>query len=561
MSWGSLRVVADRSHHVRPSGAPAYGERFDAVLKFHAPGLAPVSRGGEAWHIQPDGSAAYARRFDRTFGFYEGLAAVAGSDGWHHVTPDGREAYPDRHAWCGNFQGGRSTVREPSGAYHHIGADGCPVYPERCRYAGDYRDGIAVVQASDGRSTHIDRDGSVLHGRWFVDLDVFHKGLARARDDDGWTHVDTTGTPTYTRRFASVEPFYNGQARVERFDGAFEVIDEVGATVVELRSPRRSELAALSGDMVGFWRTQTIGAAVRLGVPETLPATVAQVAERCGLRPDGARRILRALGELRLARVATDSEPEQWVLTARGLILRADHPMTLADAALEYAGPFSRAWDGLCEALASGSDWTPPDVFGDVARDNLRIERHHRMLRSYARHDYPEVPPMLELQGGERVIDAGGGLGVLARLVLEAHPSVRVTVLERPEVVEQARRELPAVQGLEWRTANIFEPWEIQADVVLLSRILHDWDEPDARRILSQARAALPRGGRVCVVEMLLPEGGVAGGLCDLHLLMATGGRERSASELERLLEDTGFKLQGIHTLAALPAVLVGVAS
>lgn len=249
MSWALLTIAPGRSHHMTPSGEAAYRERYDEVLTFHAPGLAPVSRGGEAWHIYPDGSAGYERRFTRTFGFYEHLAAVVGATGWHHITPEGRDVYRERYAWCGNFQGGRCTVRESGGGYLHIAADGRPAYPERWRYAGDYRDGIAVVQAADGRSTHIDRSGGLVHERWFVDLDVFHKGLARARDEDGWTHVDEAGHPAYARRFATVEPFYNGQARVERFDGALEVIDESGTTVVELRPPRRSEFAALSGDM------------------------------------------------------------------------------------------------------------------------------------------------------------------------------------------------------------------------------------------------------------------------------------------------------------------------
>jgi hypothetical protein len=81
MSWTSLEVAPDRSHHVTTEGSPAYVERFDEVLKFHPPGLAPVLRGVEAWHIRPDGTPAYPRRFARTFGFYEGLAAVESDDG------------------------------------------------------------------------------------------------------------------------------------------------------------------------------------------------------------------------------------------------------------------------------------------------------------------------------------------------------------------------------------------------------------------------------------------------------------------------------------------------
>lgn len=554
MSWLSLSVGPGGTHHVDPRGEPAYRDRFDEVLKFHAPGLAPARRGNRAWHIRPDGSAAYARRFVRTFGYYEGLAAVAAPDGWHHITTAGDDAYPERYPWCGNFQNGRCVVRGAGGAYLHIKDDGGAAYRERWRYAGDYRDGIAVAQGADGLSTHIDLDGRLVHGRWFVDLDVFHKGFARAQDDLGWTHVDERGAAAYARRFAAVEPFYNGQARVERFDGGLEVIDEAGATVIELRPPRRSEFAALSGDMVGFWRTQTIAAAVRLGVIEALPATEAEIAERCDLRRDGARRLLRALGELGVA----TREEGLWELTPRGLFLRAEHPLTLADAAIEYAGPFSSMWRGLSDALRSGSDWTAPDVFGDVAREGDRRRGHHRMLQSYARHDYADICRVLDLRGDERVIDAGGGLGVLGRLVLDAHPSAYVTVLERPEVVEQGELLNP---DLHWHAADIFEPWGLEADVVLLSRVLHDWDDEAARRILGHARAALPAGGRVYVIEMLIPEGSVAGALCDLHLLMATGGRERSAEEIGRLLGAAGFRIESARATAALPSVVVGVAS
>lgn len=551
MSWQFFDVSSCGTHHVDERGEPAYGERFDEVLKFHPPGLAPVRRRGQAWHVRSDGSPAYARCFIRTFGYYEALAAVVALEGWHHITAEGADAYVHRYAWCGNFQQGRCAVRDHDGDYLHITPEGDAPYPDRWRYAGDYRDGMAVVQTADGRSTHIGLDGTLVHGKWFVDLDVFHKGFARARDEDGWMHVDVKGRPAYARRFHLVEPFYNGQARVERLDGALEVIDESGATLVQLRPARRSEFASLSGDLVGFWRTQTIGAAVELGVIEALPAIESEVEERCRLRSNGARRLLRALGELGL----TAQQGDQWTLTGRGDLLRADHPLTLADAALEYAGPFSAMWRGLPAALRRNSNWNAPDVFGDVARDDARRVGHHRMLRSYARHDYAEVCFAFDLRGDERVVDAGGGLGVLAQLILDAHPSAEVTVLERPEVVAMA----PATSlGVRWQSGSLFEPWAIEADAVLLSRVLHDWDDAEAIQILTRARSALSRGGRVYIVEMLVPDESVAGGLCDLHLLMATGGRERSAEHFERLLAAAGFELAAVRRLPALPSVIVG---
>ena len=59
---------------------------------------------------------------------------------------------------------------------------------------------------------------------------------------------------------------------------------------------------------------------------------------------------------------------------------------------------------------------------------------------------------------------------------------------------------------------------------------------------------------------MVLVEGGSAGGLCDLHLLVATGGRERTASEYATLLDQAGFAFHGVRRLPALPAVVVGLA-
>ena len=64
------------THHLKPAGEAAYERRFERVMKFHAPGLAPVRNRDLAWHIHVDGSDAYDRRFRQTFGFYEGFAAV-----------------------------------------------------------------------------------------------------------------------------------------------------------------------------------------------------------------------------------------------------------------------------------------------------------------------------------------------------------------------------------------------------------------------------------------------------------------------------------------------------
>ena len=185
--WRQYGISEDGSHHVY-QGRPAYPSRFHGVVKFHEPGLAPVLDTSGAYHITSDGLAAYKSRYIRTFGFYEGRAAVHSGEGWFHILPDGSPLYSERYAWCGNFQEGRCTVRLTDGSYFHMVAYGTPAYRERYRYAGDFKDGYAVVQREDGKHTHIDASGNLIHGRWFHDLDVFHKRFARACDSNGWHH-------------------------------------------------------------------------------------------------------------------------------------------------------------------------------------------------------------------------------------------------------------------------------------------------------------------------------------------------------------------------------------
>ena len=228
MNWTQAIISNEGTHHLI-KGIPAYADRFLSVQIFQEPGLAPAVDASGAFHINPFGHPAYPKRFRQTWGFYEGLAAVEDARGWCHIKPDGVPVTDIRFAWCGNFQEGRCAVRNLNGRYFHLTPECTPAYAERHLYAGDFRDGAAVVRSPErGLCTHITPDGRALHGQWFVDLDVYHKGFARARDSRGWFHIDMLGRPQGHRRYAEVEPFYNGQARVLTHDGTYEVRDSLG---------------------------------------------------------------------------------------------------------------------------------------------------------------------------------------------------------------------------------------------------------------------------------------------------------------------------------------------
>ncbi|MDK2947557.1 MAG: hypothetical protein PWQ63_717 [Methanolobus sp.] len=230
MGYNGTYVSLDGTHHLK-EGLPLYERRFSSVQSFHEPGIAPVEDETGCHFIDMEGKEVFGKKFVKAYGFYEGLAAVKDASGWYHIDLRGKPVYDTRFDWVGNFHEGLCTVRDMQGYYYHILQTGKPAYTARYRYAGDYRYGIAVVFENAGKAYHILRDGSKVHGSSYADLDVFHKGFARAKDGCGWTHIDQNGKNPYPEHFAMVEPFYNGQARVQDWRGWFKTIDESGKTI------------------------------------------------------------------------------------------------------------------------------------------------------------------------------------------------------------------------------------------------------------------------------------------------------------------------------------------
>lgn len=556
--WKTSELAHHGTHHISAvEGQALYAQRFSRVEKFHEPGLAPVIDGSGAYHITPDGLPAYEARHIRTFGFYEGCAAVRSSQGWFHILSDGSPLYQERYGWCGNFQENRCAVRLPSGDYFHITGDGSPAYGERYRYCGDFKDGYAVVQREDGRHTHIDPSGNLLHGRWFQNLDAFHKRSARACDSEGWHHVDMTGEHLYGERFSNVEPFYNGQARVQGLDGSLSVINESGGTLQELKGPSPTHLESLSGDMVGFWRTQTIHAAVELGIFECLPASAREVERRTRMHRSVGVRLMRALTELELVCRDVDG---LYHPTDRGSLLMRSHPISLSDAAGHWGRESYQSWSGVVRSLQTGES-ALEKLHGKNFFDWLQsrpgaLNAYHAGMSAYARHDYRDVSDLLDLADHGSILDAGGGAGELAFALLRSHRELEATIMDRAEVVEVAKRPAELAGRCRYVAGDLFQKWPVESDVVFLARVLHDWPDGDALRILRRAREAMPKGGTLYVIEMVLEEATGRGGLLDLNMLVMTQGAERTEKQFRDLLVKGGFDLLDVVETNSVSSIL-----
>lgn len=554
--WQRTRVSPDGTHHVVDE-CPVYKARFLTALSFHEPGLAAVRDARGAWHIDVRGAPAYPHVFVRAFGFYENLAAVRDARGWFHIAPDGAPAYSDIYEWCGNFQGGRAIVRS-AGKYMHIFPDGRPLYRRRFVYAGDFRERRAVVRMKNGLCAHIGEDGKFAHPRRYHDLDVYHKGFARARDDDGWMHINIGGEPAYDERFLCVEPFYNERALAKTRGGDIVVIDECGRTIDTVMRTTASEddglFQSLSADMTGYWKTYLLSAAANLGAADKFPIADNDAGAILNLPCGNARVFLEALSELNIVRRCGDS----WILTAKGELMRVAHPYSLHHAAMAWA---AQSEDGANVWLRALRDEAKEDMFSAIAGDAKKTAAIQRMLSVYAAHDYASLPDMLS-KDTRRLIDAGGGDGTTARLIADVRGDMNIVVLDRPEALRlfaASGRKNTGRGKISKCARNIFSPWNIAGDAVLLARVLHDWDDERALLILRRARAVLPQGGKLFIAEMLKTNG--TGGLCSAHLLTVGGGRERTRAEYRGLMTIANFRFLDVRALNGGLCLMTGDAS
>jgi O-methyltransferase domain len=92
---------------------------------------------------------------------------------------------------------------------------------------------------------------------------------------------------------------------------------------------------------------------------------------------------------------------------------------------------------------------------------------------------------------------------------------------------------------------NFFENVPAGGDAYLLSQVIHDWSETQCLTILGNCRRSMKAGGRLLIIETVLPTGDTPhpGKVMDIIMLTFAGGQERTEPEHRPLLDKAGFRL------------------
>jgi len=562
-------IFFDETHHLY-NDKPLYNKKFKNVMNFHSPGVAAVLDAKGAYHINIQGDPIYDKRFIKTFGFYDEKAAVLDESGWYHINLSGHPAYKARYDWVGNFQEERCVIRDLNGNYFHIKNDGTPAYDGRYKYTGDFKYGIAVVYDQTGFAQHIDRFGNIIHPYKFNELGIYHKGYATARDSLGAFHVDKLGKQLYPERYLWVEPFYNDFSFVCDFNGKKFLINEKGQKCCDIigtetnliQESLRTELMSM---LVSYWKTQILYSIVKLEIFDHIQKgynTLAKLQKKSLLPRESLEMIVRVLKMWNFIIEYNNT----YQLCYLGELLTENHPKSLKYAALMWGDEHYIAMSKLFEALKT---YRPQfeniyglEIFKYFDNNYEKGAIINKAMKEYSM-DYDELLDLYDFSDLKIIMDIGAGSGILLEKILKKNKNITIAKLfDLPSIVENAEKSIKNFgikPKIKFIGGNFFDEIPETADTIIMSRILHDWNDDKVLIILKNVYKALENNGKLLIFETIVPEDNYMdiGVTLNFNLLVCVGGKERTLKEFQELLEKANLKINNVKTNKGIISLIV----
>jgi hypothetical protein len=315
----------------------------------------------------------------------------------------------------------------------------------------------------------------------------------------------------------------------------------------------------------GSWLSKAMYVVVALRIPDFLrhgPRSIGELAAETGTHVQSLHRLLRALAGEGLFEFDSAG---RFSLTPAGTLLRSDVPGSLHHWALLMLGEVHQgAWEDLMHTARTGESAFQHRFKMDLWQYCAQHAEHGRLfaaaMAAFTATYVQNLLSSYSFAAFKKIVDVGGGDGSLLVAIMRANRETQGVVFDLPEICGRAQEHIDEA-GLSDRCmvsggdARVSVPGG--ADAYILSRVLHDWDDENATKILLSCRRALPGGGRILVIERAMPEGPSDAAsipaailsdinMTDLNMMVMTSGRERTVREYESIFAEAALELISI---------------
>ncbi len=265
--------------------------------------------------------------------------------------------------------------------------------------------------------------------------------------------------------------------------------------------------------------------ATKVGIFEALAGgerDARDLAERCGTDRRATAALLGALARADYLEATGDgyrlsAVSRRWLL--------ADSPQSLRDSILFRFVE----WDWMARLDDYVATGRPLDFHAAMSPEEWRL--YQRGMASLGRLAAPETVRRTPVPKGARdLLDVGGSHGLFSAGLCRRHPDLRAVVLDLPQAVEHSAP-LLAEQGLGERVVHragdvlTDDLGEDAFDVILMSQLVHHFDEATNRCLTRRLARALRPGGTLVIQEIgrrASPRGGQLGALSHLYFALTS---------------------------------------
>jgi SAM-dependent methyltransferase len=190
----------------------------------------------------------------------------------------------------------------------------------------------------------------------------------------------------------------------------------------------------------------------------------------------------------------------------------------------------------------------PKYYFLKMKDDADRARRFTRMLFDFHRSLATNLAEALDVSGVERLMDLGGGSGIMANAILTRNPDMSATIVDIETVCDAGRKivdTLPTADRIDHHPADILADDLPEGFDLILECDVNLYQKDLFRKL----RSCLNSGGRLVIVDHFAPEKGAVppGRPLAWGFLWSLAIPEFSfltAAEVKEALEQTGFRIR-----------------
>lgn len=320
----------------------------------------------------------------------------------------------------------------------------------------------------------------------------------------------------------------------------------------------------------GFWPSRLLISAADIGLFEALKQaergtmTSEQVSAAFGLQSDKAEKFLDALVSIKMLSRDGEGDDAAYSNTPEtAIFLQKDKFETYVGGMLEHSSQrLYSHWADLAEALKTGkaqneaklrgdSSETTEQTFDEIYSSPEMVETFAMAMMGVNARDMKAFATKFDFSKYKTLADAGGSTGQLCAYVAMENPHMMCTTLDLPALIPIAERCIKK-WGVSDRvkavSCDFFKDDFPEVDIITMSKVLHDWNLEDKLFLIKKAYDALPEGGILVAIELIIDENrreNTLGLLLSLNMLVETGangGFDYTHADFNKWCLQVGFK-------------------